>query len=226
MAWLCQRAVDYSVKSVTRSRSDFCAHAASFEYEIRQLNHDVNDLCRELLATELLVDLEIRFTLSAMHISHALCFIHSETITVTKNMLPILENGGAVRCSSLTRMADGVNALMRLCVVALGNEEAEHAKTVIENDGMRAVHEQSLHHLPKADNSRFAAVTAVERIATKSFCEMAKQLHHMAIAIMFWLEVSGTVWPSLANSNSGEVNGAESPQPLPSAADSYVWSHL
>ncbi len=152
MARVCQRAVDYSVKSVTLGTAHFCTHAASSEYEVRQLNHEIKDLCQELLATELLVDSEIRFALSATHISEALRLICSETITVTKTMLPVLENGGAIGCSRLTRMADVVNALMRLCVVALGNEEAEHAKAVIETHGMIAAHEQSLHHWPVSLN--------------------------------------------------------------------------
>ena len=226
MARVCQRAVDYSVKSITLGTPDFCTHAASSEYEVRQLNHDIKELCQELLATQLLVDSEIRFTLSAAHISEALRLICSETITVTKTMLPVLENGGVIGCSRLTRMADVVNALMRLCVVALGNEEAEHAKTVIETHGMIAAHEQSLHHWPEVDNPRFVAETTVGRMVTKSFWEMAKQLHHMAIAIVFWLEGSGTARPSLANSNPGELSGAESTQPLPSADDSYVEPRL
>ena len=210
MARVCQRGVDYSVKSVTLGTADFCTHAASSEYEVRQLNHDIKDLCQELLATERLVDSEIRFTLSAAHISEALRLICSETITVTKTMLPVLENGGAIGCSRLTRMANVVNALMRLCVVALGNEEAEHAKTVIEKHGMIAAREQSLHHWSEVDNSSFAAETTVGPMVTKSFLEMAKQLHHMAIAIVFSLEGSGTAWPSLANSNPSEISGAES----------------
>ena len=149
-----------------------------------------------------------------------------ETITVTKTMLPVLENGGAIGCSRLTRMADVVNALMRLCVVALGNEEAEHAKTVIETHGMIAAREQSLHHWLKSIILVLRQRQRWDRWLRKVFWKWLSNSTTWRSRSCSGLRVRvlrGRHWRTQTPANSAAQN---QPQPLPSADDSYVRSRV
>jgi hypothetical protein len=85
----------------------------------------------------------------------------------------------------LDRLGDRVNALLRLCVVALFNEETTHARAVLQSEGVWRRYEvvfDSASATPDESRAIFEAA------AVRSLGLIARQAHEIADAILYWLE--------------------------------------
>jgi hypothetical protein len=115
-------------------------------------------------------------------------------------------------------MGQLVNGSMRLCVVALFDKNAAHAKTVLRRQEavrLRELTSIALH--PHID--RWAGAQGdFERSVIRNLGEVAKQAHEIADAILFWLEGKSCV----AVSTSGKHPSLDVPQALQHKDDATV----
>lgn len=188
MARLSQRALDYSEKGYTLRNSDFSRHIHLSAPEIEQHHQRAKELYREFTESGMTNSLETRFAFAAVSIGNALHAMHSAAVGIAQDTLRLLESSGIQGCPALEAMSRHVNAASRVCVVALFEENAAHARTVLrqtERCRFRELNSIALHpHI-----GRWAGAQGdFERSVIRSLGDVAKQTHEMADAILFWLE--------------------------------------
>jgi hypothetical protein len=188
MARLSQRALDYSVKGYTLRHSDFSRQIYMAGAEIEQHHHRAKEFYREFTKSGMTNSLDTRFAFAAVSIGNALHATHSAAVRIAQDTLRMLESTGIQGCPALEAMSRHVNAALRVCVVALFEEDAAHARIVLrqtERCRFRELNSIALHpHI-----GRWAGAQGdFERAVIRSLGDVAKQTHEMADAILFWLE--------------------------------------
>ena len=138
--------------------------------------------------------LDLRFVLSADRICSALEEVQVHADDIATKSMRLLESSRRMGCKELVSMGDIVNRLMRLCVVALFEENIDYADTVLRSEGVEGEFEtrffESLDALDRSD-----IADAVHEIGiADSLSRMARELHEVANAIMFWLNDSEHDW--------------------------------
>jgi hypothetical protein len=187
MSRLSQRALDYAVKGYGLRNLDFARHVAAANSELEEHHRRIKDLSRELMNGSSKPS-DSRFALAAASINTALHVTYTAAAEIAQDTLRLLESSGIHGCAALESMGQLVNGSMRLCIVALFDKNAAHAKTVLrlqEAVRLRELTSIALH--PHID--RWAGAQGdFERSVIRSLGEVAKQAHEMADAILFWLE--------------------------------------
>lgn len=194
MARMCQRVVDYALKAYSLGSPGCCTLVRNNRTKINLLHLQIEENTREILLMEISDTSDLRFVLSADRIGNALgeIYLHADDLA-TKSMR-LLESSGRMRCKELVSMCDVVNRLMRLCVVALFEENIDHAETVLRSEGVEDEFEtrffESLNSL-----DRIEIAEAVYEIGiADSLNRMARELREVASAIMFRLGDSEYDW--------------------------------
>lgn len=191
MSRLSQRAVDNSIKACELRSKESCRHVHSSGYELGLLHRSVAERCRKLLAAGLSVESDLCFTLSALRLCTAFHRTYSSTVAIVQNTLFSLEDdriSAASQSPVLKEMAQIVNCLVRLCTVALFEEEVRHAKRVLKNDAFRRCFLSVLSQVHDDRGQQNEAQNIFELAIAKSLARIAEQAHEMADAITFWLE--------------------------------------
>ena len=188
MARLSQRALDYSVKGYTLRDSDFSREIHMAGPEIEQHHRRAKELCREFTKSGMTNSLDTRFAFAAVSIGNALHATHSAAVGIAQDTLRLLESTGIQGCSALEAMSRHVNVAVRLCVVALFEENAGQAQVVLRQTDrcrFRELNSVALHpHI-----GRWAGAQGdFERAVIRSLGDVMKQMHEMGDAILFWLE--------------------------------------
>lgn len=183
-----QRAVDCSVKAYELGSREFCLQVLNTGLEVSELHRCITFRCRKLLVAETPVDSDLYFAWSALRICSALRTTYSATVEIAQNTLLFLENGRIPESPTLWEMGRLVNRLTRLCTVALFREEIQHARTVLQDEGVGLWFELAAYHSSSCTVLRMGRQVAFESAITKSFVQIAEQAHEMADAITFWLE--------------------------------------
>jgi phosphate uptake regulator len=191
---MCQRVVDYAVKAYSLGSPECCTLVRNNKPEISILHLQVEEISREILLMEISDTLDLRFVLSADRIRNALEEIHVQANNIATESMRLLESSGRMGCEELVSMGDVVNRLMRLCVVALFEENIDHAETVLRSDGVeREFEARFFERLNTLGRSEIA--DAVHEIGiADSLSRMAHELREAANAIMFWLIDSEHDW--------------------------------
>jgi phosphate uptake regulator len=146
---------------------------------------------------------DVRFALSAALICDALHSVHAQAVKIAANSERLLENGHTLGWAGLTRMGEVVNCLMRLCVVALFNEEVAHAETVLRNRGVKRLFESAFYDWYRNIDQRLRTQVCHELAITNGLSQMAKETYMIADAIVFWLE--GTDSGSVSDSDREQL---------------------
>jgi phosphate uptake regulator len=190
MARVCQREVDYSIRAYSLNSSECSRIVRSDRSEINILRLEIDEITREILLMEISDESDLRFVLSAERICNALQQIRVHADDIATNSMRRLESSSKLESKELVSMGDVANRLMRLCVVALFVEGIEHAETVLQSSGVECEFEtRFFDRLSTLDQSE--TTEAVYEIAVAdSLGQMARALHELADAIMFWLNDS------------------------------------
>jgi phosphate uptake regulator len=186
MSRLSQRALDYSVKGYETRNLDFSRHVPTADREIEEHYRRVKDLSRELMSGGIAISADSRFAFAAFHIGTALHVTYTAAASIAQNTVRLLEGSGIQRCAALERMGHLVNESMRLSIVALFNSHAGYAQTLLGNqEAIRELVSADLHpHVDRVAGTQ----DAFEGAVIGSLGEVAKQVHEIADAILFWLQ--------------------------------------
>jgi hypothetical protein len=99
-----------------------------------------------------------------------------------------LEGGRTAVSPAIEEMGHLVNRLMRLCIVALFNEQIQHAKTVLHNDGTGAMLALAAYQSHERPIQRTDAHSKFELVIHENLDQIATQAYEIADAITFWLD--------------------------------------
>jgi Na+/phosphate symporter len=188
MSRLSQRALDYAVKSYALRNLDFARHVPAANGELEEHHRRIKGLSRELMNGGINKPSDSRYAFAAASINTALHVTHTAAAAIAQDSMRLLESSGIHGCAALERMGHLVNGSIRLCIVALFEQDATHAKTVLRrHEAMRLRELTSIALHPHID--RWAGAQGdFERSVIRSLGEIAKQAHEIADAILFWLE--------------------------------------
>jgi phosphate uptake regulator len=189
MTRLAQRSVDYSVKACALGSPEMCSAVRDRTFEIDALHCEIAETAQELLASNIPCDRDLRFVLSCERIGIALQFLHLQADEIASQCLQLLELGRTVRCAEIAAMGEIVNSLVRLCAVALFEEEKQHADLVLSAGRVERLFEMTfcawLRSLDRAEREQ----SECDRVITRHLSRMARQTYEIADALDFWLEV-------------------------------------
>lgn len=194
MARVCQRGVDYSIKAYNLGRPESCTNARDDAYEMNILYREIIEITRDLMLIEISKEPDLRFVLSAERICKALQTIHLHAVDIAANSMRLLECSRRMECKELVSMGNVVNALMRLCVVALFEEGVEQAETVLRSEGVEREFESKIFDWFRILDRRERTQAGYEIAISRSLSRMARELHEIAKGIVFWLNDSPHKW--------------------------------
>jgi hypothetical protein len=188
MSRLSQRALDYAVKGYGLRNLDFARQVAAPNSELEERHRRIKDLSREIMNDGIGKPSDSRFAFAAASINTALHVTYTAAAEIAQDSLRMLESSGIHGCAALESIGQLVNGSMRLCIVALFEKNAAHAKTVLRRqEAIRLRELTSIGLHPHID--RWAGAQGdFERSVIRSLGEVAKQGHEIADAILFWLE--------------------------------------
>jgi phosphate uptake regulator len=188
MSRVSQRAVDYAIKAYKLDSPEFSANVRDSTYEVNLLHREITEVARDLLLMELPLESDARFALSAVLICDALHSVHAQAVKIAANSARRFENGHTLGCAGLTKMGEVVNCLMRLCIIALFDEEVAHAETVLSNRGVERLFESVFYDWYSNIDQRLRAQASPELAITKGLSQIAKETYEIADAVVFWLK--------------------------------------
>ncbi len=188
MARLSQRALDDSIKGFAMRNLDFSRYVRAAESELEGHHRRIKELCRDLTSAGIDTVSDSRFIFAAASINSALHATYTAATEIAQDSIRLLEGSGIHGCAALEMMGRVVNGSMRLCVVALFEENVGHAQAALRRQECLPLRElTSISSHPHID--RWAGAQGdFERSVIRSLSEVAKQAHDMADAILFWLE--------------------------------------
>jgi hypothetical protein len=178
-----QKSVDYSIKALQCGKCDFSTTFVDTTFEMGSLHHDVKEIARDLMLTRLSSESDIRFVSTSVRISDALRAIHKEAFEISL----LLQNEREINCADLTTRGDLANRLMRLCTVAIFEEEVAHAEAVLRAEGARLVTTTASVWHGQLDRIPPSKAVCVLSIAER-LDELIRQMREMARAIVFWID--------------------------------------
>jgi hypothetical protein len=196
MSRVSQRALDYSVKGYQLPNVDFARHAGTAGDEIEKRDRKIKELSRSAVNEGIANASDFRFAFAALSIATALRSTYLAATEIAGSTMCLLEGnqiGGhqIKRSATLEKKGHSVNAAMRLCIVALFERDACHARTVLSNQerpvGLFELNNCDSHSDYRADPQR-----NFERTVARGLEEVAKQTHDIADALLFWLQGNAT----------------------------------
>jgi hypothetical protein len=208
---LSQRALDYSIKGYEMRNLDFSRHVPASQCALEEHHRRIKELSRELMTDGIANPADARFTFATFAIAAAVHATHTAAVQIARDTVRLLLHSGTQGSASLERMGQIVNGAMRLCIVALFQQDADHAETVLRLQESLRLHELS----------SIAPQSDLEQAVMQGLAEVAKQAHEMAEAILFWLNGSSCV----ATSASENRISLELP-PMRAQKDAAALSYL
>jgi phosphate uptake regulator len=185
---LSQRALDYSIKAYQLGSPEFCRHVGQADEEVYKLQGRITDRARTLLASGLLFKPDSHFVSSALRICSALHITYDAATVIAQKTMLNLEGERITASPAIEEMGHLVNRLMRLCVVALFNEQIEHAKMVLQTDATGQWFDLAVSRSYERPIQRTDAHTTFEVALHKNLDQIAMQVYEIADAITFWLD--------------------------------------
>jgi hypothetical protein len=137
MTALTQRTVDHTVKAYELNSLPLCRKARLAEPELRQIELSIGDRGRTLSAAGKLMNSTSRLACCSLRIYSALRITHTAATEIARNTRLKIAKGRVSTSAATVEMANFVNSLVRLNTVAFFNQEAHHAKTVLQLEGDR-----------------------------------------------------------------------------------------
>lgn len=188
MCRLSQRCVDYSIKALQMGRPAFCANVFENTYEMNVRHHDAMEIAQDLLLTGLSSDSDLRFASASMRICDVLQAVYITTSEIAEASSLLLKEDEEIDCAELTAMGDLANRLMRLCTVALFEEEIEHAEAALRMKTGERLVATSFYLWYRRISLKSPSIAECALSITDRLDQLIFHVHEMARAIVFWLE--------------------------------------
>ena len=188
MSRLSQRAVDYSIKGYELGRPEFSREVQSTERELRNLRLSIADRGRMVLPIGMPISVDSRFTCYALRVCNALQSTYNAAAAIALETIRGLENGRRIEISVVGEMGQFVNSLVRICTIALFNEDLHRARTVLRNDGGRRWFSQSLRQAQAELAQRSGSEAGCELAIVENLHQIAERSYEVAHEIAFRLE--------------------------------------
>jgi hypothetical protein len=189
MCRVSQRCVDYSIKALQLGRLDFSVSMLNGTHEIEHLHRDAAEIAQDLLRIGLWAESSPRFVLASIRICDALQAIHKSAMEIAEAyLLRHEENDSTVDCVDLATIGDTANRLMRLCTVALYEEEVGHAEAALRMDTGRRLVATTLYVWYRRVGLRSRSQVDFVQSTADHLDDLIWQMHEMARAIIYWLE--------------------------------------
>jgi hypothetical protein len=210
MSRLSQRALDYSIKGYELRNLDFSRQISASQCALEEHHRYVKELCRDLMNVDIGKASDARFAFAAASINTALHVTYTAAAEVAQDSMRLLECSGIHGCAALERMGQLVNRSIRLCIIALFEKDAAHAKTVLRHQESLRLRELTSTGLHPHVGHWAGAQGDFERSVIRSLGKVAQQAHEIAEAILFWLEGKTPVEASASDRhNSLELPSAQ-----------------
>lgn len=187
MARACQRGVDYSIKGYQLADSECCFKVQFDTYEIDILHREILYFSRELMLMEISEEPTLRFALSVDRISSALRAVHGCAVEIATSSMRLCESYRKIECQELVSMGAVVNGLVRLCVVALFEEEVVHAQTVLHRSGADSQFATKFFDWYRTLDQQERTQAGYELSIAKHLSRIAREMQEVADAVVFWL---------------------------------------
>lgn len=197
---LSQRAVDHSIKAYEFRNPDFCRSVCApdlsspNDYRIKKQaaehHRQIKDLCRKLIVDGMTTQSDFLYASAAMEIAAALHLASTAAIQIAKDTLHLIETASRKPCAALQRVGCLVNGAMRVAVIAIFNEDARHASTVLQSQELDRLCAPGFDGLYGGIDQKILAEGAVELAIARSLGEIGRQARDIAETILCWLEQS------------------------------------
>lgn len=191
-----QRSVDYATKAYASGRVQFAHHASRERRELNRLIQKVFVDTSESQNPERLGKMRLPHNEVVRSISLALLGTCQHAYEVASHAAELTKFGVLHRSHDLLRMGERVNGLMRLCIVALVNKDAEHAETVLRRIADWRYGCMKKVKRPNSSDSLLVEGHFQERLIEVSFLRMIDNLRTIALAVSsycHWLKGITTI---------------------------------
>ena len=190
MAMLSQRAVDYSIKAYSLNSSELCRQVTTVKRDLRKLEICIGDRGRAFLAAGAPIDAHSSLACSSLRIYSSLRVMLTAATEIAQNTGVLAAHTRKTIFPKTAETGDSVNVLVRLCSVALFEQEMSLARLVPQIDGGRRrldleVHRARLDLLRQSDTHCKCELAIVNCIG-----QIAEQAYETAEGIIAWLESS------------------------------------
>ena len=188
---LTQRAIDTSIKAYELNSIELCRQVRSTDTELRNLQHSIGDRGRTLLAAGTPVDSNASTACCTLRIYSTLRIMCTAAVEISQNTVAILESGHVAESPATEEMGRFVNSLMRLCSVALFEEEIRHTRRVLLIERGRRRFDPALYRAHDTLPGWPGAHMSRELTIMRCLSQIAEQAYELAEAITLWLEGNG-----------------------------------
>ena len=191
MTLLSQRAVDYSIKAYALNSTELCERVNSAKREVCKLELCIGDRGRSLLIAGETIDSHSLPACCSLRIYSALRLMITAATEIAQNIVVLATHKRKTIFPQTIEIGNSVNGLVRLCSVALFEQETSLAKSVLHIEGGRRRFDIGLLR---------ARLDLLRRSDTHCKCEMAivncighiaEQSYEVAEEIIVWLEGVG-----------------------------------
>jgi phosphate uptake regulator len=197
---LSQRAVDHSIKGYEFRNPDFCRSVLTPDLsspndgrtkkQAAEHHRRIKDLSRKLIVDGMTTQSDFLYASAALEIAAALHLASTAAIQIAKDTLHLIESGSQKTCAALQRVGRLVNDAMRVAVVALFNEDAGHARAVLQSQELDRLCAPGFDGLYGGIDQKILAEGAVELAIARSLGEIGRQARDIAETLLCWLEQS------------------------------------
>jgi hypothetical protein len=187
MVMLSQRAVDYSIKAYVLNSSELCRQVTALGRDLSKLELCVGDRGRAFVATGVPFDSHSPFACSSLRIYSSLRVMFTAANEIAQNMMVIAASTRKTTFPQTVEVGNFVNGLVRLCAVALFEEQMLLAKTALQLEGGRrrfdlAMYRAQLDLLRRSDTHCKCELAIANCIG-----QIAEQAYEIAEDVIAWL---------------------------------------
>jgi hypothetical protein len=188
MAMLSQRAVDFAIKQHGLGASEVYRHFCKYDKEWRSLQRCIGERGRRLYASGMPVDADSTGADAARRIYSALYVTYTAACEITHIGFRMVERELPTSSEYLGEIAPFINRRVRLCTVALFQNDVQHARTILHDHlGWRwcelaLCRTCSLLMQKSGEQARYTLAIA------RALGQIAEQAYEIAQAAPLWLE--------------------------------------
>jgi len=196
MSWLSQRAVDYSIKGYELGKPEFSREVLSKDQEFRDLRLSIIDRGRMVLPKGMPVSTDSRFTCSALRICHAFQSTYDAATAIAIETAHGYEDSRRIESPVVLDLGQFVNSLVRLCTVALFNEDLRQARLALRNAQGRLWFNLSLRQAQRELGARPEPQANFELAIVENLSRIAERSYEVAHETAMWLEGADCFHPA------------------------------
>jgi hypothetical protein len=188
MAMLSQRAVDYSIKAYALNSLELCGQIIHTKRELYSLHHSIGERGRRLSAKGVAIDKHSPLACNSLRIYSALRVMFTAASEIGQNMAIIAARDREDEFPQTVESGKFVNGLVRLCTVALFEEDVWLANRALHIEGGRRRFELALLRARLDLFRRSRTHSGRELAITNCIGHIAEQAYEIAEGLIAWLD--------------------------------------